>query len=93
MPARKNRPGKHGVVPQGAPQPRTKQQLMDAQIERALVDKLIKCERESPMHDHYVSWLDMRAAKQLVKHGYLREGGRATGCFVVTETFRENFMR
>jgi hypothetical protein len=81
VPARKNRLGKHGVAFQT--------QLDDTS---RLVDKLVKCERETPGHDHYVSWFDMANAKQLVKHGHLREGGRATGCFVVTEKFRQTFM-
>ena len=81
MPARKNRPDKHGAL----------NNITDG--ERGLVDKLIKCERDSPRHDHYVSWFDMAVAKQLVKKGFLREGGRATGCFLVTEKFHQDFMQ
>lgn len=85
MPARRNRPNKHGTE-----QP---PQLTADSDERRLVEKLIACESFNPMRDHWVSWLDMAAAKRLVKYGYLREGNRATGCFEVTDAFRQKFMR
>lgn len=87
MPARKNRPGKHGSEGRRSPQ------LNADSAEQRLVEKLITCERANPTRDHYVDWADMSAAERLIKNGHLREGGQATGCFVVTEKFRRNFMQ
>lgn len=92
MPSRKNRPGKHGAGASTKESTVKLRQIDNGHADRALVDKLITWERERPMNDHYVGWPDMDAAERLVKHGYLREGGLATGCFVVTDAFRRNFM-
>lgn len=76
MPARKNRPGKHGgTLP--AVQP------LDPE-ETALLRTLEAAERKEPRQDHYVGWPDMHIAKRLVKKGYIVEGRRATGCFYLT---------
>lgn len=91
MPARKNRPHKHGTSGEAAASAK-KRQVENNQAERGLVDKFIEWERDHPRHDHYVGWPDMAAAERLVKKGYLIEGTRATGCFHVTETFRQTFM-
>jgi hypothetical protein len=86
MPARKNRPDKCGTSIERSPK-------VVNEAERKLVDKLVGAERHEPCDDHYVSWPDMTEARQLAKKGYLREGGRALGCFYVTDVFRRTFMR
>lgn len=91
MPARKNRPGKHGT--NDTDMPKRKERRLEATYEeRALVDKIIQWEREQPRHDHYVGWPDMDAAERLAKLGYLVEGS-VRGCFFITDAFRETFMR
>lgn len=85
MPARKNKPGKFGTsAASTAPLP--------SHLERELVDKLIVSERANPHSDHYVGWPDMDAAEGLVRKGYLVYGGRATGCFCITDLFRHAFL-
>ena len=89
MPARKNRPGKHGTSSSEALS--AKQRQLDSE-ERGLIDKLCAQERKEPHNDHYVGWPDMGAAERLAKKGYIIEGGRAKGCFCVTPLFRQTFM-
>jgi len=91
MPARKNRPGKHGMNSETASTVKERRREATHE-ERALVDKIIMWERDQPRHDHYVGWPDMDAAERLAKMGYLIEGG-VRGCFFVTDAFRETFMK
>ena len=80
MPARKNRPGKHGdILPADQP--------LDPE-ETALLRTLEAAERKEPHQDHYVGWPDMHIAKSLAKKGYIVEGRLATGCFFLTPKAR-----
>ena len=87
MPARKNRPDKY---PFTADYNRKRQDKLDGQV-RTLALKLADQEKREPKHDHWVSWLDMEAAREMVKRGLIVEGHRATGCFYITDKFRTDF--
>jgi hypothetical protein len=88
MPARKNRPDKHGA--RGAP-PKA-DFLLEAVIGVGqIVTKLIEYEREHPGYDHDLSWCSPVAVEHLVKCGCLRVGKCALGCFAITDKFRYLF--
>lgn len=87
MPARKNRPDKHGV-PQII---RLRNYTVSAE-ENILAQKLIRHESKEPGKDHYVGWPDMDAAESMAKKGFLRKSGLATGCFYLTDLFKRQFQ-
>lgn len=86
MPARKNRPDKHGL-----PKVCELKDLKISAAENILACKLIRSEAKEPRKDHYVSWSDMGVADKMVKRGLLRESPFATGSFYLTELFRRQF--
>lgn len=86
MPARKNRPNKHGL-----PKVCELKDLKISGAENILACKLIRLEAKEPHKDHYVGWPDMNVAETMVKRGLLRESAFATGCFYLTELFRRQF--
>lgn len=83
MPARKNRPDKHG-----SPRAASHTFQLEEAVRR-LALKLVLCEKKEPKCDHYVGWPDMAAAEEMQRRGLLREGQLARGCFYITDKFRE----
>lgn len=88
MPARKNRPDKHGKMPTTRPPASQAPRL----VRTALIDKICAWERADPLGCHYVGWPDMNEARELARHGLLLESQFATGCFWTTHAFREAFV-
>lgn len=87
MPARKNRPDKHGtdkVI-----------KLKNYEIsieENELAKKLIKQEQKEAFKDHYVGWPDMHIAEKMENRGFLRRSTIVTGCFFLTDLFKRQFQ-
>lgn len=93
MPARRNRPGKHGATSTQGRKIPSKLELnavMNAQV-RELAIKFIVWERKEPKKDHYVGWPDMDVAEEMQRRGLIKLGGLATGCFYITDLFRTEF--
>lgn len=88
MPARRNRPDKHGKTPAT----RSPTNQAPRLVRTALIDKFCAWERANPCECHYVGWPDMDEARQLAKRGLLDESPFATGCFWTTPAFREAFL-
>lgn len=87
MPARKNRPNKHGGARASERKP---DHTLDVEL-RAFVIKLIIWERKEPRHHHYVGWPDMHLAEELKRRGLLLDDGSAYKCFRLTEQFRTTY--
>lgn len=91
MPARKNRPDKHGAPKEEHLRISAQMEAEDTKKFKELADRvLIKSENKAPGDSHYVGWPDMDTAKKMAKKGLLREHGYS-GCFYVTPQFKQHF--
>lgn len=86
MPARKNRPGKHGTaIPV--------ETAIDAAKEGNLARKLMEQESKKPSEAHYVGWMDMETAESMKKKGLLETSPYSPlGCFFLTDLFKKKYL-
>lgn len=93
MPARKNRPDKHGHSPRLSNPEHTAENYPPTPDELVLIKKLVFWERRNPGSAHYVGWPDMACADHLAKKGLIADDQGARGCFRVLHQFTMRFMR